>query len=248
MKEIQQDKQQLKIAIFLPSLEHGGAERRMVLFAIALQRKGYQVEVIALRAQGAFVQTLSEAGVVIRNVGKQGRFDILRTAFKARQFFKSQSYHAVFSCLPSANVFSIMCKTVSLKTPLIWGLAAADMPMHEYSVWARLGDRVQRLASRFANKIVINSNKGFLVALNQGFSGQKMEIIHNGVDIEHFVLNKQLGNVWRSQLNIPVNSKVVGVVARLDPAKGLKTFIQAAELAYKTDWYFIIFALSLIHI
>ena len=230
------------IAVFLPSLEKGGAERRMVLCAIALKHRNYQVEVLVLRERGAFVKVLKNAGIMIRSVDKKGRFDMVGPAMRARRIFKEQDYSAVLSCLPSANVFSCLLKTVNSQTPLVWGLAAADMPMHDYGLWARFGAIAQKRLSHFADKVIVNSYKGLQVALGQSYEKQKMIVIHNGVDTAQFVLDKELGRKWCDHLNIPDESKVIGVVARLDPAKGLETFLEAAELAQEKNWYFIIFA------
>ena len=253
---------QYSIAIFLPSLEKGGAERRMILCAIGLKKRGFQVEVLVLRNHGAFAQTLLIAGIKIRNIDKKGRFDILGAAFRARKIFKAQNYSAVISCLPSANVFSILFKKVNPTAPLIWGLAAADMPMQEYSLWARFGARIQKRVSSYADKIIVNSNKGLQVALGQDYHKSKMVVVHNGIDTKQFFLDRSLGQKWREKFNIldedkikiagnnkittknkdNAAKKVIGIVARLDPVKGLETFLDAAELAYEQDWYFIIFA------
>lgn len=229
------------IAIFLPSLEQGGAERRMVLFAIAMQQRGYRVEVLVLRKLGTFEQMLEHAGITIRSVDKKGKFDLLGALVRTRAIFKRHTYKAVFSCLPSANIFAVLIKTVNAKTPLIWGLASADMPMDQYGLWAKIGARVQQFCARYANKIIVNSFKAREVALAHGFNEDKMQVVHNGVNTEQFILDKKLGDFWRKQLKIPANSQVIGMVARLDPAKGVETFLQAAELAYKKGWYFLLF-------
>ena len=234
--------QKHSIAVFLPNLEKGGAERRMILCAIGLQQRGFQVEIIVLRQQGIFTKAVEDAGIVIRNVGKKGRFDIIGAALNTLKIFKTHEYDAVFSCLPSANVFAVLSKTLKPSPPLVFGLAAADMPMIDYSLWARLGARVQSSVSHFADKVIVNSNKGLQIALQKGFSAKKMQVIHNGVDTKQFFLDKSLGQKWRGKFNIFDKNKVIGIVARLDPAKGIETFLQAAELANEQDWYFIIFA------
>ena len=230
-----------KVCIFLPSLEKGGAEKRMTLLAIGLKKRGHDVEVVVLRQQGIFEQILDDAGVAIKTVAKQGKLDLLGATCRARKIFKNNRYDVILSCLPSANIFAVLVKTVNRKTPLIWGVAAADMPMNEYTLWARIGAKMQLMLSRFANNVIVNSHKAKSVACQQGFNQKRMHVIHNGVDTTQFFLKKQLGNKWLKKLNIPPNEKVIGIVARLDPAKGIETFLQAVDLAFKKDWYFILF-------
>ncbi len=219
-----------KLCIFLPSLEHGGAERRMTLLAIELKKRGYAIDVIVLRQQGEFESLLNDAGVPIKNVDKGGRLDLLGAAIRAKAIFADNRYDVVLSCLPSANMFSTFVKWVDKKTPLIWGIAAADMPMDAYGSWAKFGAKLQNFLARYADNIVVNSYKANEISIQQGISASKLCVIQNGVDTERFQPDINAGEQWRRQNAIPLNAKVIGIVARLDPAKGIEVFLDAVHL------------------
>ena len=235
-----------KICIFLPTLEHGGAERRMTLLAMELKKKGYDVDVMVLRLQGEFQASLDVAGISIKSIDKRGRLDLLGAAIRAKTIFSRNRYDVVLSCLPSANMFAAIVKLVDRKTPLIWGVAAADMPMGAYGLWAKIGEKVQNFLARFADKIIVNSFKAHAVSVGKGLNPLKLCVIQNGVDTEKFQLDSSAGEEWRRQNKIPVEANVIAIVARLDPAKGIETFLEAlssaeSRLEEGSDWYYLIF-------
>ena len=219
-----------KLCILLPSLEHGGAERRMTLLAIQLKKRGYDVDVVVLRQQGEFEALLNEADVRIKSVNKGGRLDLLGAAIRMKAIFSENRYDIVLSCLPSANMFSVLLKLVDNKTPLIWGIAAADMPMNAYGLWAKTGAKLQKILARYADKIIVNSHKANEVSIQQGINKSKLRVIQNGVDTVKFQVDKSAGEQWRQQNAIPLNTQTIGLVARLDPAKGVETFLEAVDL------------------
>lgn len=232
-----------KICIFLPSLEKGGAERRMSLLAIKLKQRGYHVDIMVLRRKGEFLDIASEHDVTIYSVDKGGRFDVLGAALRTISIFRQNNYDVLLSCLPSANLFSVLVKLLRRRrrTQLIWGIAAADMPMQKYGLWAKMGAKMQKSLSGFADAIVVNSFFGEQILRQQGYSRLSSKalsrvpiiVIQNGVDTHCFKVNRKAGQQWREQHAIALDAKLIGMVARLDPAKGIETFLQAIDIAEK---------------
>ena len=232
-----------RIAIFLPSLERGGAERRMSLLAEQLKHRGYQIDVVLLRKKGHFVDWLETYDIPIRSIEKDGRFDLIGAAFRAMILFREQRYDVVLSCLPSANLFSVLVKLLNRDTRLIWGIAAADMPMQHYGLWARVGAILQKKLSSLSDLIVVNSFFAKHIFEQQGLQPDKMCVVQNGVDTEKFQYDAEVGKEWRLKFDIPLSAHVIGLVARLDPAKGVENFLEAVEIAIKKgqkNWYFVI--------
>jgi len=95
-------------------------------------------------------------------------------------------------------------------------------------------------AKRLASRVVVVSQ-----AMREMFSGNEIppvEVVHNGVDTEWFSV-KATGNERqevRTLWNIPENAILVGLVARLTPWKGQRTFLSAAKeaLRMRNDLYF----------
>jgi len=60
-------------------------------------------------------------------------------------------------------------------------------------------------------------------------SKEKFVTIHSGVGIERFVDRSFDKSGIKSELNIPLNNRVVGTVARLEPVKGVRFFVDSMK-------------------
>ena len=233
----------MKLCILLPSLELGGTERRMVLLAEQLKNKGHEVEICTLRQSGVFVDQVKKLNIPMYTLAKGGRYDLLAPLIRLLSYFKTKQFDAVLSCLPSANLYALAIKVIDSKIPLIWGLASSQLPMGDYGVWARLSYYVQTKASRFVDKVVVNSFAGSKAAINKGYRTEAIQVIHNGVDTNKFTFSKQKRLAWRKQYSIPTDAPLIGIVGRLDPAKGHDIFLKACELAHAENqqlWFVIV--------
>ena len=226
----------MKLALFIPSLEVGGAERQMVLLARALMEKGHTVSLWCLRAAGPFVDETKQYGIPVRDVNKGGRYDLIGAAMRLREISRKDQPDVIISCLPSANLYALLLRRIGhrifdAKPRLIWGLASAKLPVGEYGWWAKISYWVQARSARLADKVVVNSVAGFESAKEEGYPIAKLQVIHNGVDMQRFQFDEEGGKRWRRDMLIDKDALVIGMVGRLDPAKNYEVFLRACEIA-----------------
>lgn len=89
---------------------------------------------------------------------------------------------------------------------------------------------IERMAAKFCDKIVCISDAEKQSALKYRICKEnKLQVIYNGVDIEAYE-NSEHGKVKRSDLGIPDNAFVVGMVGRLSEQKAPDVFVRAAKL------------------
>lgn len=88
------------IAIVMPSLEGGGAERVMALLASGIARRGLAVDLVLLQKSGPYLQDLDEK-VTIREVGSTS---VLRSVPALTRYFKTTRPKAVLSALTHMNI------------------------------------------------------------------------------------------------------------------------------------------------
>ncbi|MCD8131594.1 MAG: glycosyltransferase family 4 protein [Lachnospiraceae bacterium] len=87
---------------------------------------------------------------------------------------------------------------------------------------------IERTLSHFCNKIICISQEEKETAIEGRIcSGEKLQVILNGIDIEGYEANDQMP-LARKDLGIPENAFVVGMVGRMTPQKAPDTFIKAA--------------------
>jgi len=58
----------------------------------------------------------------------------------------------------------------------------------------------------------------------------KLEVLHNGLDLAEFRINRAEIKVWREKLGVDEETRLVGVASRISPWKGQDIFLQACAL------------------
>ena len=114
--------------------------------------------------------------------------------------------------------------------PVVWHIRTSDHDRYDrllYYLSTRIITVADRLKSRFA--------------WDAGRNG-KIETIYNGVDPAKFCVQRTHSKI-RNRYGIPGDDLLISVVARIEPAKGQKYLIKAAEILKKNfQKFFIIFA------
>lgn len=88
---------------------------------------------------------------------------------------------------------------------------------------------IEKLTAPFCDKIICISNAEKQSALEKGICREdKLQVIFNGVDIEEYEYGKHR-NLKRSDLGIPEDAFVVGMVGRISPQKAPDVFVKMAK-------------------
>lgn len=208
---------QIKIAFVIESLEHRGAQKLMVDWAILLQQKGFDVHIVSFRyGQSPLIQKIRKADLPLKFFHKTGRVDV--SFFRDLIFyFKMEKFDIVHTHVFTAN---------------LWGQLAAmwsKIPvriLHEhgyFSISSKFRGHVVRWIAKRSTRIMVVSNHLKEEFVNRaGIPADKIEVVRNGVD-------------WTS-FDLPVHSEalrngrfVVGAVGALEERKDPFNFIRAAE-------------------
>ena len=86
-----------------------------------------------------------------------------------------------------------------------------------------------------ADKIIVVSNATRNYVLSLGANPTKIEVLHNGVDLERFKPLPDVEGEMRKKLGIPEDACVVLTVRRLVYKNGIDTLLESAEIAVKKN-------------
>lgn len=86
-----------------------------------------------------------------------------------------------------------------------------------------------------ADKIIVVSNATRTYVLSLGADPEKIEVLHNGVDLNRFKPLTGIKDAMRKKLGIPQDSIVALTVRRLVYKNGIDTLIESAKLAIKKN-------------
>jgi glycosyltransferase involved in cell wall biosynthesis len=99
----------MKLGVFIPSLEGGGAERVTVTLVNALVERGYSVDLVMSAAQGIYIKDLHPKVRVLNLNKKRVLFCILPLA----KYLRNAKPDALLSVLNHANVVALAARALS---------------------------------------------------------------------------------------------------------------------------------------
>lgn len=210
------------------SLERGGAERQLVVLATALARRGHTVSVTVLYGGGALEAELAMAGVRCIHLNKRGRWDVLPFLFHLGRLLRAERPSLLLSYLSVPNILATLLKPLLPDTRLVWGVRASKMDWTRYDKLSHLAWWLECRLSRFADLIIANSRAGRDEAIASGFPADRIHVVVNGIDTHRFRPERAMRDQLRAEWGVLSHEILVGMAARLDPAKDHGTFLRAA--------------------
>jgi glycosyltransferase involved in cell wall biosynthesis len=224
----------VRVLFLIPQLGAGGAERQMVLLARAFDKTRFDVTIAPMYAGGAWWNDARQIeGVSIRALDKRGRYDVLGFGQRLARVVREVRPHVVQTHGVSAP-FGLAAATIG-RCRLVLGIRNSNMEFAQYG-WLELRMfSVGRYISRAADFLVANSNAGKAYYAAHGYPASKIRVIPNGFDTEEFKPCPSRGLALRHEWGIADDQLLVGIVARIDPAKDHEGFLRAAAIVARAE-------------
>lgn len=175
--------QRPRISIFLPSLEGGGAERVFAELANEFDTLGFRVDFALASAHGPYLDEIS-ATVRIIDFGASG---VLRSLPKLGRYLRAERPDVLLSGLDHANLVAILARFVSgNRARCVISMRSVPTAVYreDRSAAGWIAPQLMRLAYRFADKIIANS-ESVAVDLSQflPIPNRKLHVIYNPLNI-----------------------------------------------------------------
>jgi glycosyltransferase involved in cell wall biosynthesis len=223
----------IKVAFLIRSLDCGGTERQVVALAKAIDKGSFEITIVSFYSGGSLEKELETSGVRLISLNKGGRWDLPGFLSRFARCLRLLRPDVIHGYLDIPNLLALSAKFLSPSTQIIWGARASDINLRHYDWLRRLSFRLERIFSRFADCIIVNSNAGRRYLLSKGFPARKLRVVFNGIDTELFQPGREARAKVRMELGVSEDMLLVGLVGRLDPIKDHYTFLRAASLLRK---------------
>lgn len=223
-----------KIALFIPNLGGGGAEKVMVTLANYFIKKNYNVNLILLNKKGEYLDLLDEKIKIYDFKNIRALYSIP----KLISYIKSEKPDVILSFLTHTNIAAIIAKIFSrdknVKLFISERSVLSEAIKNTSSLILKNCKYFLKYLYRFPEKIIVIS-EGVGKDLEYLFKIKKEKIIliHNPYPLVEFIKqeideDKQiiLNNIIKT---LPKNSKVILSVGRLAKEKNHKLLIEAFE-------------------
>ncbi len=207
----------------------GGLEKHVLHLVEDLKANGHLVEVCILHKTGAISDELYNRKIKTYFMDMKSGFDV-RGALRFKRFLRDNSYDIIH--VHDRNILANFVLWKFCETPKVFSEHGGELIGNK--PWKRI--LFYKLLSFQYKKIIANSNHIREFLLKCGLSNEKkVTTIYNGINfkaLSNYSLDK---NKIRKKLNIDRNNKIIGIVARLVPSKGIDLFILTAQEIAKKD-------------
>ena|SRR5882724_10454979 len=218
-----------RVLHLVDTLNIGGTENQMVQTAVRLHRLGYHVTVGCLRAEGPLLPVLENAGIPVVEFRKKktllslgGLVQLFRLVFFLHQGkFQVLHAHDLWS-----NLLGVPAAWLA-RTPVIISSRRYLADLEWYRPWK---DKVLSVIYRRSTFVVVNSQavRTLLVNRYRGLSAEKIHVIYNGVDVDHFAAAR--ADRERLLPGVASGRQLIAVLANMySPTKGHSHLISAAR-------------------
>ena len=224
-------KASIKIALFLPSLAGGGAERIVLNLVRGFSNRGHKVDLVLVNAVGAYMKNIPDS-VHLVDLGAD-RF--LKSLFKLVSYLRKENPDVLISSLPPSNIIAIWAKIIS-RVPCRLFLRL-DNPTsvvlkHMTQFKGLLIWKMIPLFYPFADGLIaVSCGVAEDIKKTLSYNDDNIHVIYNPIDIDS--INRQaempLEHPWFKEGQPPV---ILGI-GRLSKQKDFPTLIRAFNLVRK---------------
>lgn len=215
-----------KIALFLPDLGGGGAERILLSLAQDFAERGNSVDLVLARANGPHIKNiprqirlfdLSKAGCLPTSAG------LAATALIGLvRYLRRERPNCMLSSLTRSNLVALTARELA-GTPLRFVLREANTSLNVRGPITKLLMRL--LYPRADHVIAVSRGVASDLVDNVGLPDSRVQVIFNPVHIDHIqrLSSKELNHPWF----LPGQPPVILGVGRLAPQKDFPTLLKA---------------------
>lgn len=222
-----------KIAIFLPSLSDGGAEKVMVSLANNFASKFYSVDLLLVSQEGVYFNMLSDE-VRLINLDKSRAIYVVPRILK---YLKNERPDVLLSALTHTNVIALICKVLCLRKIRVVvseRSIISNSTLLSGNCLYLINKSILKLLYPLADSIIAIS-KGCAKDLVETLkiSNKKIVVINNPL-IKDSNININDSNEDKINLSLQHNNNLIIAVGRLKKVKNFPLLIKAFDIVRKT--------------
>lgn len=220
----------MRVAIFLPSLGGGGAERVMFYLARGFVERGYEVDLVLVKREGAY---LSEVPENVNVVDLKARRILTSLPALVRYLRRAQPV-AVLSALDHSNIAALWARKLArVNVRVVVSIHNVFIDMKYSTYRDRLIPYIARWCYGWADGVVaVSRGVADNVSKTMGLPRERIRVIYNPVVVpELFELAREpVDHPWFHTNEPPV----VLSVGRLAAAKDYPTLFRALSVVIRT--------------
>ena len=217
------------LCIIITGLSTGGAEFMLLKLLQNLNRNRFQLRVISLTSRGEIGARIEALGIKVHALGMQSG---ALHPFKFIQLVRLLRYSkpdVVHTWMYHADLLGgLAAKLAGIKI-IVWGIRQGNLDPEQNkrsTLWIMRICSI--ISSLLPERILTCSERAKVIHVAVGYREDKMVLIPNGFDLERFCPNPAARGAVREELGLAPDTPLVGLIARADPQKNHRGFLEAA--------------------
>ena len=211
----------IRLALMIPTLDRGGAEKQLTLLATHLPRNRFEVTVCTLTRDGPYRAVLERAGIQVESFSKRWKLDPAAW-FRAVGFFRRWKPDIVHTWLFAANTYG---RTAARRAGVPY-IVGAERCADHWKLWHELA--IDRYLAGRSNGLITNSDGVVDFYAQKRIPREKFTVIPNAIEPNATEPSTSSVN-WRQELNLKEDAYLIGAVGRLWPQKRIEDLVWGAQ-------------------
>jgi glycosyltransferase involved in cell wall biosynthesis len=214
----------------ITGLNVGGAEMALFRQLLCEPLNVENVSIVSLTELGVIGPKLQSHGYKVYALGLSGLLSLAPTLIRLVKLFKQIKPDVVQTWMYHADLLGGLAARVVKCRKIFWGIRCTQVPIGSRMTYAVM-KACAKLSTWLPHKIVCVAEAARLSHIEYGYEANKMVVIPNGFDAEHFsshrVQEAQTAVNFQQQ-NSDAKSLIIGCVGRFHQDKGQDILIDAA--------------------
>jgi len=221
----------MKIVHVITGLSTGGAEMMLYKLLSRMNADEFDSEVVSLTDDGPIADKIRMLGIPVQALGMKRGIPNPVALFKLTFLLRRKRPDLVQTWLYHSDFIGGMASKIAGNMKTFWSIRQSNIDVDSNkrsTIW--VAKACAKLSSWLPDKIIVCSHAALKSHQALGYCMEKMFVIPNGFDLDEFRPDPEARKSVRKELKLDENALLVGLVARFDPQKDHRNFIEAAEL------------------
>jgi len=225
----------MKILFITTGLEIGGAEMMLYKLLSAMEREKFTPIVISLMEREPLCAPIETLGIPVYTIEmKVGGVPTPNVIWQLLRLVRNIQPDIIQGWMYHGNLAAQLAWfSLGRKIPILWSIHSS---IYSLAYRSKMTSFVIQLLSYFSNFVTQTIYVSKISKLQHealGYCKDNNCVIPNGFDTDIFIPSSQGRSLIRSELNLPENCLLIGLICRFHPMKDHTNFLRASTLLLK---------------
>ncbi len=196
-----------------------------------MDQSSFDSTVISLTDYSEFGKNIETLGINVIALNMRASLTLPRSLFQLIRIIKNHHPDVVQTWMYHADLLGGCAARLVGISNIVWNIRNSDLDPARTKKLTRLTVKLCAIFSKWIpERIICNSRQSAQVHQVVGYAKDKFTIIPNGFDTQVFIKDSEIRKAIRAELALGEDVLLIGLIARFDPQKNHKGFVEAATL------------------